>query len=341
LLRGKKKAEAMKSIHTLCCAALTWGALLTPAPPAAAEDVLKVVVPHRGAWETAAPELGQQAGIFKKHGVVVELRYTDNGSEAEASVTSGNADIGLGIEALSVLRAFSRGAPVRIIGANLTGDTNYWYVPAASPIRTIKDFADRTVGYAKNGSSSHYDLIDLLKRAKVRARLVATGGAAAGYEQVQQNRLDVGWGRPPFGAEDVEQGKIRIVARSNDLPRTRSKTETVLMTNAATMQSRGDVVARFMRAYRESIDWMYADPQAIERYAAFAGISRPAAQRVREDFFNKGMLLPDQIVGLRAILGEARAQRYIQFRMSRKEIAELIRTPTPVRGSLFGAFAAP
>jgi hypothetical protein len=31
------------------------------------------------------------------------------------------------------------GAPVRIIGANVTGASNYWYVLTTSPIRAIKD----------------------------------------------------------------------------------------------------------------------------------------------------------------------------------------------------------
>jgi NitT/TauT family transport system substrate-binding protein len=331
----------MTTIKKLCGAAAAAAGLLALLAPAAAEDTLKVAIPSRGTWESAAPDLGQQAGIFKKHGIVLELRYTESSNETEAAVVSGSADIGLGVEAYSALRAFSRGTPVRVIGAHLNGDTNYWYVLASSPIRTIKDIADRTVAYASNGSSSHYDLLDLLKNAKIKARLVPTGGTAAGLDRLQQNRLDVAWGRPPFGAEEIEQGKIRVVARANDVASTRTKTETVLITTAPTLQSRGDVTARFMRAYRETIEWMYTSPEAIERYATLAGISRPAAQRVRDEFYPKAMLVPDQIVGLRAMLKEARALRFIQFRMSRKEVAELFRTPTPVSTGFLGAFASP
>lgn len=331
----------MKQISELCCAVATGIALLAGPSQAAAEDVLKVAVPQRGAWESAVPELGQQAGIFKKHGIVLDLSYTAGSAETEAAVVSGGVDVGLGVDAMAALRAYSRGTPVRIIGANLTGDTTYWYVLPNSPIKAVADIANRTIAYASNGSSSHYDLIDLLKRYRVKARLVATGGHQATLESLTQNRLDVGWATLPFGIEEIEQGKIRVVARANDVPRIRGKTVSVLLTNAGTLQSRADVIARFMKAYRETVEWMYADADALTRYAAFAGISPGAAQRLRDQFFTKGMLLPDQIIGLRAIISDAITLRYIQFRLSRKQVAELIRTPAPGRDTLTGSVVMP
>jgi NitT/TauT family transport system substrate-binding protein len=34
-----------------------------------AEDTFKLAIGQRGNWENAAPELGQKAGFFRKHGV--------------------------------------------------------------------------------------------------------------------------------------------------------------------------------------------------------------------------------------------------------------------------------
>jgi NitT/TauT family transport system substrate-binding protein len=334
-------SKTMPSIKKLRCALAGMFVLVAPLSTAAAEDVLKVAVLNKGAWETAAPELGQQAGIFKKHGITLDLHYPAGAAEAEAAVVSGSADIALGVDAMAALRAYSRGTPVRVVGVNLTGGAHYWYVLLNSPIKTVKDMAGRSVAYASNGSSSQYDVIDLLKRFGVKARIVATGGAAATLDQLMQNRLDIGWARPPFGLEEIEQGKIRVVARSNDVPWIRGKTKAVLITSATTLERRADVIARFMNAYRESVEWMYADSDAPKRYAEFAGISPAAALRLRAEFFPKGMLLPDQVVGLRAIMREAIAERYIQFRLSRKQVSELIRTPAPARGSLSGSIVSP
>ena len=136
---------------------------------ASAQDSLKVAVDQRGAWETAAPELGQQAGIFKKHGLTLDLTYPRAESEIETAVISGSADVGVGVGIVEVLRAYAtKEAPIRIIGATMTGSANYWYVAASSPIKTITDISGRTIAYSKADASSQYDVFDLIQRYRVK-----------------------------------------------------------------------------------------------------------------------------------------------------------------------------
>ena len=49
---------------------------------ALAQDTLKVAVPQRGAWDAGIAELGRRAGIFKKHGLDLEILYTQAGPES-------------------------------------------------------------------------------------------------------------------------------------------------------------------------------------------------------------------------------------------------------------------
>jgi NitT/TauT family transport system substrate-binding protein len=44
--------------------------------PATAQDKLKLAIGQKGNWDTAVPELGTRAGLFKKHGLELELLYT-------------------------------------------------------------------------------------------------------------------------------------------------------------------------------------------------------------------------------------------------------------------------
>jgi NitT/TauT family transport system substrate-binding protein len=44
-----------------------------------AEDTLKVAAGQRGNWDTSISEVGQRAGIFKKHGIVLEMLGTPGG----------------------------------------------------------------------------------------------------------------------------------------------------------------------------------------------------------------------------------------------------------------------
>ena len=52
---------------------------------------------------------------------------------------SGSVDIGLAVGTLGAMAAFSKGAPVRIIGAQATGAADYWYAKTTSGIKTLKD----------------------------------------------------------------------------------------------------------------------------------------------------------------------------------------------------------
>jgi hypothetical protein len=66
-------------------AALATIALLAPlaltAAPASAEDQLKVAIGQINNWENQAPTLGQDAGIFKKHNLVLENVGTQGAGE--------------------------------------------------------------------------------------------------------------------------------------------------------------------------------------------------------------------------------------------------------------------
>ena len=88
---------------------------------ALAADTLKLAIGQRGNWENAAPELGQKAGIFKKHGLALELLYTQGAGETLQAVISGSVDIGIGVGTAGTLGAFAKGAPVRAIANSMTG----------------------------------------------------------------------------------------------------------------------------------------------------------------------------------------------------------------------------
>src|SRR5512139_412527 len=148
---------------------------------AAAEDQLKVAIGQINNWENQAPTLGQDAGIFKKHGLVLENVGTQGAGETIQAVISGSADIGIGAGVAGVMRAFSKGAPVRILAPAFTGTGDlFWYVKADSPLKTLKDATDKnTVGYSTNGSSSHNIVTAFIDELGLKAKPTATGTPAA------------------------------------------------------------------------------------------------------------------------------------------------------------------
>jgi NitT/TauT family transport system substrate-binding protein len=304
------------------------GAVLAYVGAASAEDTLKLAVGQRGNWDTAVAELGKQTGIFKKHGLNLEILYTQGGGETQQAVISGSVDIGVAAGIMGVLGAFSKGAPVRVLGSEITGGTDlFWYVKADSPIKTLQDTHGRTIAYSTTGSSTHGIVNAFINENGLRARPVATGGPSATLTQVMSNQIDVGWSAPPFGLDLLDQGRIRIIARGNDAKAFKNQTVRLLITNVQTMKNRRGILERFMKGYRETLDWMYSDPGALKAYAAFVGIPEAQAKRTRDEFFPKDALDPGKIVGLDSIIPDAVTLKYIAKPLTKEQLAELIQIP--------------
>src|SRR5215813_3542521 len=89
------------------------GPLAVAVSGVAAQETFKVAVGQLGLWAVDAPRLGQRAGIFKKHGLVLDIFGTSGGGDTLQAVISGSADLTVGIGTAAVLRAYSKGAPIR------------------------------------------------------------------------------------------------------------------------------------------------------------------------------------------------------------------------------------
>ncbi len=118
---------------------------------------------------------------------------------------SGSVDIGVAAGVMGVLGAYSKGAPVRIIGAETTGAGDlYWYVKADSPIKTLKDTEGKTISYSTNGSSTHGIVTAFMKQYSLKAKPTGTGGPPGTLTQVMSGQIDVGWSAPPFGLDQLD-----------------------------------------------------------------------------------------------------------------------------------------
>ena len=246
------------------------------------------------------------------------------------SVISGSIDIGIAAGTAAIMGAYVKGAPVRIIGAGTTGAGDlFWYVPAASAIKSFKDTEGKTVGYSTNGASTHTTLLALIKHFAVAAKPVASGASAVTFTQAMSGQIDVGWASPPFGLEDLATGKIRLIATGSDAPSTRDQTVRVHLVNAKVLAERRDVIVRFMRAYRASYAFLYDNPEGVKLYAQYAKVPEALAIRIRDEFMPKAVMAPDVISGLDAIMADAIAFKVLAAPLTPAQIADLIQIPAP------------
>lgn len=291
---------------------------------AQAEDTLKVAVPQKGAWDAGIVELGQRGGIFKKHGLNLDILYTVAGPESIQAMIAGSIDVAVASGVSAALGTFAKGAPIRIFSSEMTGAPDlYWYVPADSPIKSVQDFNGKTVAYSAVGSSSNGSLLALIAQDHLTAKPTATGNIASTITQTMTRQVDVGFGAAPFGLDLVEAGKARIVATGNDVVALRTRAVRVNLTGATTLQSKPDQMKRFMQAYKETVDWMYSSPEALKVYGEYSGLPEGIVQRVLK-LIPKEALQTDQVMGINDIMADAVTQKFLAAPLTQDQLKELI-----------------
>ena len=302
--------------------------LLAATSPALAQDKLKVATGQRGNWDTSIGEIGQRAGIFKKHGIELDILYTQGGGETQQAVISGATEIGIGAGTVGAIGVFSKGAPLRIIGAETTGAADlYWYVRTDSPIKTLQDTAGKSIAFSTKGSSTDGIVTAFIKEYKLTAKPTSTGSPPSTLTQVMSGQVDVGWAAPPFGLEQLDKKEIRIIASGNDASVFKGQTVRTVIVNAQALKDKKPVIDRYMKAYRETVDFMYGDDKALEVYSSWLGIPVALARRTRDDFFPKAALDPDRIIGLDMVMPDAVEMKFIAAPLTKAQIDELIQIP--------------
>ena len=291
------------------------------------QEILMVAIPQRGAWDAGVAELGQRGGIFRKHGLNLEILYVQAGPESIQAVIAGSIDIATASGVSAAVGTFAKGAPIRIIGSEMIGAPDlYWYVPVSSPIQRIEDFNGKTVAYSLTGSSSHAALLALIAQYKLTAKPTSTGNIAATITQTMTGQVDVGFGAAPFGLDLAEDGKIRIIATGSDVASLRTRTVRVNLTSVNDLQNRRDAIVRFNRAYQETVDWMYSDPAALKHYAEYSGLPEKIVLRVRQ-LIPKENLATGRIEGMDQVMADAVAGKFIPAPLAAEQINELVQIP--------------
>src|SRR3989442_12210614 len=204
----------LHTIWVLAAVALA-GWLATEASFAA--DALKLAIGQREIWHGSVASLGKRAGTFQRHGIELEILYTEGAGQTMQAVISGSVDIGVAVGTLGVMGAYAKGAPIRIIGAESTGEDAYWYVRADSPVKSMADMNGRTIAFSTVGASTHSHVLGLVEKYKVNAKPLATGGFPGTFTQVMSGQVDAGWSAPPYAMEALRKGEIRIIARAVEL----------------------------------------------------------------------------------------------------------------------------
>src|SRR5215469_4087431 len=123
--------------------------------PAQAQTKVRVGQPQVGTFQFVPLQVGSEAGIFKKHGVDLEVISFGGGPRVQQALAAGAIDIGIGSG--PELAFVAKGAPE--IGIAAIADAPYSVLLAVlndSPIKAPEDLRGKTISISSKGSLTHW-----------------------------------------------------------------------------------------------------------------------------------------------------------------------------------------
>jgi NitT/TauT family transport system substrate-binding protein len=293
---------------------------------AQAPDKLKVAISQRGFWDSSFLEFAQKEGFLKEANLDVEFFYTEGGGQTLQVINAGSVDVAMSNGLLGTIGAFSKGAPIRVVSAQMTGAHElFWYVKSDSKIRNLKDATEsNTIAFSAPGSSSNLILLSLLKQTGSKAKPTGTGGLPGTLTAVMTGQIDIGWAVPPFALRELQEKKIVIVGRAREATELANQTIRVNIVNVEALKTKRAAITRLMQVYDRAIKWAYTNPKAIDYFAEFAKVSHDIAKQAVDEFYPQAALQVGEIRGVEMTLKDALQYKFINAAMTPKDVEPLL-----------------
>jgi ABC-type nitrate/sulfonate/bicarbonate transport system substrate-binding protein len=210
--------------------------------------------------------VAKDKGIFKRHGLDVDLLYIGGGAVVVQAMLGGEVQF-TRASAPGVVSASLRGAELVMI-AN-TVNTLVYSVMTRPDMKSPEDLRGKTLGVTRLGGGTDYVVNMLLKKWGFQrgkdAKVFQTGGMPQLLTALQTGIVDAGVISPPSNLQGFKLGLKEMVDVS-DLGL--NFVNSPLSTTRSYIKSHRDVVLRTLRAYSEGIQQVRNDKEGALRILA-------------------------------------------------------------------------
>jgi len=221
----------------------------------------EIVVSNYGVTTNGMPyAVAMAKGFFKQQGAdVTGILSSDGGGTTVRTMLGGNLAYGE-INPTATVIAIQQGADLKIVSDNVQTVAEFiWAVKPDSPIRTAADLKGKKIGYTNPRSTSQALAILVLENAGLKpsdAELVKTGGFGEGIVALDLGAVDITPIPEPLWWQ--HQNKYRAVVRASEL--LPPLDNVVGVTTGKAAATRGDFIRAVIRARRQAVEYMYANP---------------------------------------------------------------------------------
>lgn len=221
--------------------------------------------------DVAALHLGDEVGIWKKHGIALKVNMGATGAALVPSVMSGEYNFAFSA-LVPLLQARDKGLPVKIIaaGSSSTGkagaDVTMIHAGPKSGVKRAKDMEGKTVSVnARNG------LLELLGKVAVKAdggdpakvKFVELGFAES-VAALQSGKTDAMVGAEPFGTAAIAAGYPAISSPYLTMSN-KSMLTSAYFTFEDQLKKNPELFRKIRAAINESLEYANKHPDEVRK----------------------------------------------------------------------------
>jgi len=241
-------------------AAVTVGlATLTNMASGLAETALTVGKANATSDAIIPVDIGDQLGIFKKHGLDLKIIDFGGGSKMAQALAAGSIDIGDG--AGTEMAFVAKGAPMLAV-CESTGPAPFLAVgvPWDSSIKKLEELKGKTIGVSSPGSFSDWSGRQLARKfgwGDDGVRTVAIGGGAAPANSAFHTHLvdaAIGGTSQFLAFEETKEGRLIAPVSTYE----GNVASGAIFASNKLIASNPDAIRAFLAAWIETVDYMRA-----------------------------------------------------------------------------------
>ncbi|MGP4078478.1 ABC transporter substrate-binding protein [Pseudalkalibacillus sp. R45] len=224
----------------------------------------KLTIGYVNVMDDAPAMLAEDAGLYEKHGLDVELKLFGSGTDLIKGIVNGELDAGV-LGATNAVSWASKGADLKIVGGAQMG---YHSILARedSGIKSVEDLKGKNLASQKQGSTADIVLNGVtfkeagLKRSDVNMNYVSPTVAV---QSLQSGKVDAAFLFEPYDRIARLQGDLEEIYEIGEVWPFPCM---VVITSGEEMENNKDNVYKVLDAQKEAIEMLESDPEKSAEY---------------------------------------------------------------------------